>query len=175
MFSTGTRDGFARPQTSRSGPKVGQWPLPNWCPVRNPTLVEQALLLGLDLDEPKAIAVLRGMALNPDNPAELRSRSLEALVERHVPRLATDLQALVEDPALRGLALRLLAAYDDPATPEVVLRHFKDFSAAEREDAIATLAARPGMGEGVARRARARPDPPARRERLDRPSVAGVW
>ena len=81
------------------------------------------------------------------DPAEERSRALAALVERRVPRLARDLQALTGDRALRGLALRSLAAYDDPATPEVILKHYGEYSSAEREDAIATLAARPGVGE----------------------------
>ena len=45
---------------------------------------------------------------------------------------------------------------------------------AEREDAIATLAARPAWAHGVARGPRARPDSPARRERFHRPAVAGI-
>ena len=100
---------------------------------------------------------------------------LAALVERHVPKLAADLQALIDDPALRGLALRSLAAYDDPATPEIILRHYGEYSPIEREDAIATLAARPGVGEGTARGTRTRPDSPAGRERLDRPAIASLW
>ena len=66
-----------------------------------------------------------------------------------MPKLATDLQALVADKALRGLALRSLAAYDDPTTPEAILRHLGDYSQAEREDAIATLAARPAWAKAL--------------------------
>jgi putative heme-binding domain-containing protein len=106
-------------------------------------VIEQALLLGLDVGEPKAIAVLRRIVLDPETPAGERGRLLAGLVDRRVPGLAGDLQALTADPSLRGLALRSLAAYDDPATPEVILRRYKEYSAAERDDAIATLAARP--------------------------------
>ena len=74
---------------------------------------------------------------------------LAALVERHAPKLATDLQSLTADPALRGLALRSLAAYDETTTPEVILRHFGDYSPPEREDAIATLAARPAWAKAL--------------------------
>jgi putative membrane-bound dehydrogenase-like protein len=124
------------------------------------SVIEQALLLGLDVDEPKAVSVLRRIALDPETPVEERSRMLAALVERHVPKLAADLQALTADKALRGLALRSLAAYDDAATPEIILRHLGDYSPAEREDAIATLAARPAwalalleaLGRGQVRR-----------------------
>ena len=116
---------------------------------RDLKVIEQALLLGLDVDEPKAIGVVRRIALDPETPFEQRGRMLAALVERRVPKLATDLQALVADKALRGLALRSLAAYDDPTTPEAILRHLGDYSQAEREDAIATLAARPAWAKAL--------------------------
>ncbi len=60
-----------------------------------------------------------------------------------MPGIAPDLQALLDDPVMRGQALRALAAYDDPATPEIILRHYAKLSESERDDAIATLAARP--------------------------------
>jgi putative heme-binding domain-containing protein len=110
---------------------------------RDPDVIEQALLLGLDVGEPKAVGVLRRIALDAETPADERARMLAALVERRVPKLAADLQGLTADKALRGLALRSLAAYDDPATPETILRRFAEYSPAERDDAIATLAARP--------------------------------
>ena len=116
---------------------------------RDLELIEQALLLGLDFGEPKAIGVLRRTAMDPETPAGERSRMIAALVERHVPNLAADLQALTGDQALRGLALRSLAAYDDPATPETILRRYNEYSPAEREDAIATLAARPAWAKAL--------------------------
>ena len=92
---------------------------------RDLNVIEQALLLGLDVDEPKAVAVLRRMALDPETPVRgtrpVFSRARGTARARASP---ADLQALVRDPSLRGLALRSLAAYDDPATPEVILRHY---------------------------------------------------
>ncbi len=116
---------------------------------RDLKVIEEALLLGLDVDEPKAVGVVRRIALDPETPVEQRSRMLAALVERHVPKLSSDLQTLIADKALRGLVLRSLAAYDDPATPEIILRHLGDYSQAEREDAIATLAARPAWAKAL--------------------------
>jgi putative membrane-bound dehydrogenase-like protein len=109
----------------------------------NPVLVEHTLMLALDFEEPKAIAILRGIVKNRTAPHEIRHRALSALVERRVPGIAPDLQALLDDSTLREQALRALAAYDDPATPEMILRHYAKFSEPERDDAIATLAARP--------------------------------
>ena len=60
-------------------------------------LIEQALLLGLDIDEPKAIGVVRRIAMDAQAPVDERSRMLAALVERHVPKLAADLQSLTAD------------------------------------------------------------------------------
>ena len=40
---------------------------------RDLNVIEQALLLGLDLDEPKAIAVLRRMALDRETPVDMNA------------------------------------------------------------------------------------------------------
>jgi putative membrane-bound dehydrogenase-like protein len=106
-------------------------------------IVEQTLILALDFDEPKAIAILRGIAKNPSTPPEFRHRALSALVERRVAGLAPDLQVLLDEPIMRDQAIRALAAYDDPATPVAILRHYAKLSESERDDAITTLAARP--------------------------------
>jgi len=121
------------------------WPAAFSRLVARPDLdvVEQSLLLGLDVEEPKAVAVLRRIVLDRTTPDDLRKRVLSALVERRVPGLVPDLHALLDDPALRGGALRALAAYDDSATPRIVLGRYGEYSASERDDAIATLAARP--------------------------------
>jgi putative heme-binding domain-containing protein len=109
----------------------------------DPVLVEQSVLLALDLEEPRAVTVLRQTLLDPASPADRRHRALAALVERQVPGLGPDLHALLDDPTLRGPAVRALAAYDDPATPRLLLDRYRAYSASERDDAIATLAARP--------------------------------
>jgi putative membrane-bound dehydrogenase-like protein len=106
-------------------------------------VVEQSLLLGLDVGEPKAATVLRQVLRDEKAPLELRIGALSALVERHAPGLAEDLNRLLHEPAVRAPALRGLAAYDDPATPEVILSGYPGYTESERSDAIATLAARP--------------------------------
>ena len=73
----------------------------------------------------------------------MRQRALSALVERRVPGLVEDLQGLVDDSAMRGPVLRALAAYDDPATPEILLTRYGNLPESDRNDAIATLASRP--------------------------------
>jgi len=108
----------------------------------SPTVVEQTLLLGLDLEELKAASVLRAVMRAQSSPLDFRNRALSALVERRVPGLAHDLHGLVGDSALRGPVLRAMAAYDDAATPGIVLSGYGGYSESERGDAVATLAAR---------------------------------
>ena len=111
--------------------------------THDPDVVEQTLLLALDLGEPKAIKTLRMIVADRGRPTGLRSRALTALVERHAADLTGELHALLDDQGLRGTAIRALAAYNDPATPQRLLSRYATLSESEREDAIATLSARP--------------------------------
>ena len=113
--------------------------------VARPSLavVEQTLLLALDLGEAKAAAVLRQVVRDDKTPTAMRLSALSALVERRVPGLVQDLHGLIDDSAVRGPVLRALAAYDDPATPEILLNHYGNLPQSDRNDAIATLASRP--------------------------------
>jgi putative membrane-bound dehydrogenase-like protein len=128
-----------------------QIPVPkNWAEIfpkllntRDPDVLEQTLILALDLGEPKAIETLRRIAVDRQSPIRMRARALAALVERRVSGLPRELYDLLEDPALRGQAVRGLAAYNDPGTAQALLGRYPKLSESEREDAIATLAARP--------------------------------
>jgi putative heme-binding domain-containing protein len=111
--------------------------------TNDPNTLEQILLVALDLGEPKAITSLRATISDRETPFAMRTRILGALVERHVPDLSRELHALLDDRKLRGAAIRSLAAYNDPATPRSILSRYRDLSESERDDAIATLSARP--------------------------------
>ncbi|MDG3007894.1 PVC-type heme-binding CxxCH protein [Paludisphaera mucosa] len=111
--------------------------------VKSPGVLEKALLLAVILDEPKAVDALRTILLDPKFDADRRAVALSALVERRTPGLARDLPGLLDDDALRARALRAMAAFADPDVPRVVLDRYSKLTPAEREDAVATLAARP--------------------------------
>src|SRR5207244_1302370 len=72
-----------------------------------------------------------------------RINALQALAYKKDSGLVPVLQALLDDKALRGSALRALAAYTDEATPRLVLSRYPSFTAEEKTDAISTLASRP--------------------------------
>jgi putative heme-binding domain-containing protein len=56
---------------------------------------------------------------------------------------------LLSDPAVRGAALRGLAAYPDATTPAAILKHYASFTADEKADAVQTLASRQAFASAL--------------------------
>lgn len=79
-----------------------------------------------------------------DGKADLKSRlaAFDALLAAKQPGLAGTLQTLLKDSAMRAAALRGLAAYDDPKTPDAILEVYPSLPGAERKDALNTLVSR---------------------------------
>ncbi len=87
----------------------------------------------------------RMRALLVDSSADLkrRTQALDILMRGRDKEAAGSLQAVLTEPALRGVAIRALAGYDDPRTPESLLVHYPKWNETEKRDAIATLVSRP--------------------------------
>jgi putative membrane-bound dehydrogenase-like protein len=109
----------------------------------DPVVRARAAALGLLFGDPHAEAQLRSIVSNRTESSSARQFALQNLVERRTAGLAPSLMTLLNDPDLRGAAIRALAAYNDPATPEAILRVYPKLAASERDDAVATLASRP--------------------------------
>jgi putative heme-binding domain-containing protein len=104
---------------------------------------DQALLLAVLFDDPQAISSLRKVVEDTAAAPVARQNALQALVYKKNPDLVPVLQNLLADRAMRGPALRGLAAFGDDATPRLVLRHYASFTEEEKADAVTTLASRP--------------------------------
>ncbi len=52
------------------------------------------------------------------------------------------LQDLLADSAVRDAAIKGLAAFDDPKTPDLILKRYGTFSEQEKVDAVHTLTSR---------------------------------
>ncbi|MDR3635254.1 MAG: c-type cytochrome [Isosphaeraceae bacterium] len=104
---------------------------------------QEALLVGVSYGDALAISTFRSILIDRSTGSPARRTALEALTEKRVAGLAAQLQTLLDDPELRSNALRALAAFDDPATPGLMLARYKTFTAAEREDAVNSLSSRP--------------------------------
>jgi putative membrane-bound dehydrogenase-like protein len=110
----------------------------------DPSVQEKALLLSLVFGDAEAAIRLRKRLSDPTAAIETRRTALQALVQARQSDLAPLLQSLARDPALRGAAIRGLAAFDDAATPKVILENYGKLLAEEKTDSITTLSSRPG-------------------------------
>src|SRR5439155_16289334 len=79
----------------------------------------------------------------------IRQNALAALLGAGDKDLPPVLQTLVTEPSLRGPAIRGLASYDDPKTPDVLLKNYSSLNAAEKRDAVSTLASRVNYGKAL--------------------------
>ncbi len=110
---------------------------------------DRAARLALQFGDPRAVAGLVAVMGDARTPAAARVAALQALAEKRTPDLAPRLLSLLDQPDLRGPALRALAAYDDPAAPAAILARYPGFEPGDRADAVATLAARPASARAL--------------------------
>ena len=102
----------------------------------------QVRALAVTFGSKPALASLRQTLTDPRADVNERQSALDSLLNVRAVGLAPVLQQLLADEKLRGSALRGLAAYDDPKTPEAIFQHYRSFGATEKKDALATLASR---------------------------------
>jgi putative heme-binding domain-containing protein len=115
----------------------------------NSEVREKTLLLSLLFGDAPAEAAVRRMVRNPKTPLTSRQKFLEALAYSKEPRVVPLLHELLGDPALRGWALRALAAFADEKTPKAILDRYSSFTEEEKSDAIHTLASRPAYARAL--------------------------
>ncbi|HEX3149377.1 MAG TPA: PVC-type heme-binding CxxCH protein [Gemmataceae bacterium] len=126
------------------------YPMPsNWPSISetlthstDPRIREAATALALTFGDPAALVDLRKRVESQSESVAARTAAVEALVEHRAAGFAPILHQLLNEPAMRKTALRGLAAYDDPATPKLVIALYPKLAADEKPDAIATLAGR---------------------------------
>ena len=125
-------------------------PPSNWQPVQD------ALL---DSNDEKVVALVRELAvvfgdgqaleelikIAEDESADPQQRrnALSVLTEARPEGLVPTLHTLVDDRATAQLAIRALAAYDDPHTAELLVKRLDRLQDDSRQEAIATLVSRP--------------------------------
>jgi putative heme-binding domain-containing protein len=110
----------------------------------DPRVLEAASMLALVFGDPDAFTHFRALVQESHAEPALRRRALEALVQQQDAELPALLLELLPNRKLRGPVLRAMAAYDDPRLPQAILRAYQTLDPAERDDALATLASRPG-------------------------------
>ncbi len=99
--------------------------------------------LGLIFDDPRARNGLRTILQDSSAANCQREGALQALAEASDSALKPVLLSLLKDSAMRGAALRSLAAHADHDIPKQILDLYAWLHAGEKQDAIATLTSRP--------------------------------
>jgi putative membrane-bound dehydrogenase-like protein len=108
----------------------------------DPKVRALAQSLSLTFGSSRALDASRKLLADPSASVAARRGTLAALLNVQDPALAPILIRLLAEPALRAEALRGLAAYAEPQTPEAILVLYPQLSAAEKRDALLTLASR---------------------------------
>ncbi len=96
-----------------------------------------------------AIATLEKRITDTNAKAEDRRAAIELLAPRKLPGFAKTLQGLLDDKELRGVAIRALAGYSDATTPAAILAAYPQLTAAEKLDAVQTLASRVSFAKAL--------------------------
>lgn len=108
-----------------------------------PEVRERALSLAVQFGDERAFTLLRKIVPDRAQPMKERENALKTLLFQQKADLAPMLHDLLTDDALRGAAIRGLAAFDHPDTPERLLAGYAKWNAGERSDVIQTLSSRP--------------------------------
>lgn len=103
---------------------------------------DQIIVLATVFDDQNALRQLRELAIDQQQMPADRIRAINALVSQRVAGFETELLHLVEDPGVRSAVLRGLAAYNSPATADVILKHYKAMDSSDQQYAQLTLASR---------------------------------
>lgn len=112
-----------------------------------PSVRMLATRLALLFDDSNALETLQELAADSEATEEQRSLAVRTLVARKPAGLEQTLLTWLDDPVIRGGAIRGLAEYDHPETARYLLARYPGWEAAVRQDALQTLAARRSWAE----------------------------
>jgi putative membrane-bound dehydrogenase-like protein len=121
-----------------------EWPevFPRLVADRDPQIRSRAMALALTFGDPRARDALRAVLADAGAGVDSRREAIAALLKVKDATLPGRLHGLILEPALGGDAVRGLSAFNDPATPGILLKSYDRLGRFERRDALNTLAAR---------------------------------
>lgn len=138
----GMRDGL-KGRREEKMPAAWREVYPSLASAKSRDVRRLSALMALTFNDKAAQESLTAQLADASQPTEDRTLALQALVEKGMPELVPVLFKLLDDRALRGPAIRAMAAFRDETTPKEILRVYKSLNDAEKQDAISTLASRP--------------------------------
>lgn len=140
----GMRDGLQGQSNIASAPP--QWEAVANSLKKNPKTAELALEVSQLLGDAAAANQYLKTLSDPSSAPEKRRNALRALAIRQFPDLEAELPDLLDDPELRLEAIRAVAAYDNWRLGNQLLNQYPDFTDAEQQEALQTMASRSRYG-----------------------------
>src|SRR5262249_28653000 len=107
-----------------------------------PEVRSLALALAVSFGDKQAFDALRTTLADEAAPLPARRQALAALVEGRDAELPPVLHALAGKPGLRQEAIQALAAFNDPKTPEALVRLYPSLDSAGKRAVVNTLSSR---------------------------------
>jgi putative membrane-bound dehydrogenase-like protein len=101
-----------------------------------------AMAVAVKFGDAGAFDQMRRVIVERDADLAARKDALAVLLAAKDRQLAPVLHKLLDEPAVRAVALKGLAGYDDPQTPAAIVAIYGKLNLAEKRDALATLASR---------------------------------
>jgi putative membrane-bound dehydrogenase-like protein len=107
-----------------------------------PEVRSRTRALAVTFGDTSALASMRKVLTDAKANIDERRECLQGLLAARDRELARMLPGLLSESGLRGEALRAMASFDDPKTPGTILGLYAKLPAAEKRDALSTLASR---------------------------------
>lgn len=111
--------------------------------LKDPQANRDVLALALVFGHASARNQLFKLAANSQAEAGERGHAIELLVTDRTNGLPDLLVSLLDDGSVRPAAIRGLAAFHHPDTPQALLKRYPKLTASEKEDVVQTLSERP--------------------------------
>jgi putative heme-binding domain-containing protein len=109
---------------------------------KNDRIRSQARVLAATFGDAATLAVLREMVLDTSASITDRVQAIDALVRARDQKLPPTLRKAINDATVRSAAIRAIAAFEDTDAPAAILAVYRDLTAGEKRDALATLSSR---------------------------------
>jgi putative heme-binding domain-containing protein len=138
----GVREGLAGRKNSPVAPPEWTSTFAKLSQSEDASVRREAYAVALLFGDAEAMRTLARTATDVRERTEDRRAAVELLLTRKQPEFAKTLRGLLDDPAVRQVAIRGLAAFADAETPSAILKQYPQFAAEEKLDAVNTLAAR---------------------------------
>jgi putative membrane-bound dehydrogenase-like protein len=110
--------------------------------TQSPDVLSAAQSLAVTFGDARAMQTMRSLLTNGTADLAQRQAALTALLGAKDASLPPLLKALLDDAPMRAAAIRAMAAYDDTQIPELLVKRYAQLPAADRRDALNTLASR---------------------------------